>query len=63
MRKCRFLPGHRGSGRIPRTGRALGNPVPRTEDWVTMIDGILAAAVVASLVLNADPAAAYVLGP
>ena len=51
-----------------RTGRALENPVLRTEGRVTMIDGILAAAVLAGLVLNAglgwwqaDPAAGYVL--
>ena len=51
-----------------RTGRALDNPVPRTEGRVTMIDGILAAAVLAGLALNAaagwwwaDPAAGYVL--
>ena len=51
-----------------RTGRALGNPVLQTEGRVTMIDGILAAAVLAGLVLNAglgwwwaDPAAGYVL--
>jgi divalent metal cation (Fe/Co/Zn/Cd) transporter len=51
-----------------RTGRALGNPVLRTEGRVTMVDGILAAAVLAGLVLNAtlgwwwaDPAAGYVL--
>ncbi len=51
-----------------RTGRALGNPVLQTEGRVTMVDGILAAAVLASLVLNAalgwwqaDPAAGYVL--
>jgi hypothetical protein len=51
-----------------RTGRALNNPVLRTEGRVTMIDGILAAAVLAGLVLNAalgwwwaDPAAGYVL--
>lgn len=50
------------------TGRALGNPVLRTEGKVTMIDGILAVAVLIGLVLNAalgwwwaDPAAAYVL--
>jgi divalent metal cation (Fe/Co/Zn/Cd) transporter len=34
------------------TGRALGNPVLRTEGRVTMIDGILAVAVLAGLVLN-----------
>jgi divalent metal cation (Fe/Co/Zn/Cd) transporter len=51
-----------------RTGRALGNPVLRTEGRVTLVDGILAAAVLAGLVLNAaagwwwaDPAAGYVL--
>jgi divalent metal cation (Fe/Co/Zn/Cd) transporter len=51
-----------------RTGRELGNPVLRTEGRVTMIDGILAVAVLAGLVLNAglgwwwaDPAAGYVL--
>ena len=51
-----------------RTGRALDNPVLRTEGRVTLIDGILAAAVLAGLVLNAavgwwwaDPAAGYVL--
>ena len=51
-----------------RTGRALDNPVLRTEGRVTMIDGILASAVLLSLVLNAglgwwwaDPAAGYVL--
>ena len=36
-----------------RTGRALGNPVLRTEGRVTMIDGILATAVLPGLVLNA----------
>jgi divalent metal cation (Fe/Co/Zn/Cd) transporter len=36
-----------------RTGRALGNPVLRTEGRVTMIDGILAVAVLLSLALNA----------
>ena len=51
-----------------RTGRALDNPVLRTEGRVTMIDGILAAAVLLGLVRNAalgwwwaDPAAGYVL--
>jgi divalent metal cation (Fe/Co/Zn/Cd) transporter len=51
-----------------RTGQALGNPVLCTEGRVTMIDGILAAAVLAALALNAaagwwwaDPAAGYVL--
>ena len=51
-----------------RTGRALDNPVLRTEGRVTMIDGILASAVLLGLVLNAglgwwwsDPAAGYVL--
>jgi divalent metal cation (Fe/Co/Zn/Cd) transporter len=51
-----------------RTGRALDNPVLRTEGKVTMIDGILATAVLLGLILNAaagwwwaDPAAGYVL--
>jgi divalent metal cation (Fe/Co/Zn/Cd) transporter len=51
-----------------RMGRALDNPVLRTEGRVTMIDGILATAVLAGLALNAalgwwwaDPAAGYVL--
>jgi divalent metal cation (Fe/Co/Zn/Cd) transporter len=51
-----------------RTGRALENPVLRTEGRVTMIDGILASAVLVGLVLNAglgwwwaDPAAGYLL--
>jgi divalent metal cation (Fe/Co/Zn/Cd) transporter len=51
-----------------RTGRALDNPVLQTEARVTVVDGILAAAVLAGLVLNAgpgwwwaDPAAGYVL--
>jgi divalent metal cation (Fe/Co/Zn/Cd) transporter len=51
-----------------RTGRALGNPVLRTEGRVTMIDGILATAVLLGLALNsalgwwwADPGAGYVL--
>jgi divalent metal cation (Fe/Co/Zn/Cd) transporter len=51
-----------------RTGLALDNPVLRTEGRVTLIDGMLATAVLAGLVLNAalgwwwaDPAAGYVL--
>jgi divalent metal cation (Fe/Co/Zn/Cd) transporter len=51
-----------------RTGRALDNPVLRTEGEVTMIDGILATAVLLGLIMNAalrwwwaDPAAGYVL--
>lgn len=51
-----------------RTGRALENPVLRTEGRVTAVDGILASAVVAGLALNAafgwwwaDPMAGYVL--
>jgi divalent metal cation (Fe/Co/Zn/Cd) transporter len=51
-----------------RTGGALGNRVLRTEGRVTLIDGLLATAVLVGLVLNAaagwwwaDPAAAYVL--
>lgn len=51
-----------------RTGAALGNPVLATEGRVTLIDGILATAVLAGLLLNAaagwwqaDPAAGFVL--
>ena len=51
-----------------RTGHALDNPVLRTEGRVTLIDGLLAVAVLAGLVLNglvgwwwADPIAGYVL--
>jgi divalent metal cation (Fe/Co/Zn/Cd) transporter len=51
-----------------RTGAALGNPVLITEGRVTLIDGVLATAVLLGLVLNAgfgwwwaDPAAGYVL--
>ena len=51
-----------------RTGRALGNAVLATEGRVTLVDGILAAAVLLGLTLNAalgwwwaDPAAGYVL--
>jgi divalent metal cation (Fe/Co/Zn/Cd) transporter len=51
-----------------RTGRALDNPVLHAEGRVTMIDGILAVAVLIGLTLNAalgwwwaDPAAGYVL--
>jgi divalent metal cation (Fe/Co/Zn/Cd) transporter len=51
-----------------RTGRALDNPVLRIEGRVTLIDGILAVAVLLGLALNAalgwwwaDPAAGYVL--
>lgn len=51
-----------------RTGAALDNPVLRTEGKVTLIDAILAAAVLLGLALNAaagwwwaDPLAGYVL--
>jgi divalent metal cation (Fe/Co/Zn/Cd) transporter len=51
-----------------RTGAALDNPVLRTEGRVTLIDGLLAVAVLAGLLLNAglgwwwaDPLAGYVL--
>jgi divalent metal cation (Fe/Co/Zn/Cd) transporter len=51
-----------------RTGAALNNPVLRAEGRITMIDGILATAVLLGLVLNAtvgwwwaDPLAGYVL--
>lgn len=51
-----------------RTGRALDNPVLLTEGRVTLIDGVLATAVLVGLLLNAslgwwwaDPLAAFVL--
>jgi divalent metal cation (Fe/Co/Zn/Cd) transporter len=51
-----------------RTGAALDNPVLKTEGRVTLIDGMLAAAVLIGLLLNAgfgwwfaDPLAGYVL--
>jgi divalent metal cation (Fe/Co/Zn/Cd) transporter len=51
-----------------RTGAALNNPVLRAEGRITMIDGILATAVLVGLILNAvagwwwaDPLAGYVL--
>ena len=51
-----------------RTGEALGNPVLTTEARVTVIDGLLASAVLLGLVLNAglgwwwaDPAAGLVI--
>jgi divalent metal cation (Fe/Co/Zn/Cd) transporter len=51
-----------------RTGAALDNPVLRTEGRVTLVDGLLAVAVLTGLVLNAglgwwwaDPIAGYVL--
>jgi divalent metal cation (Fe/Co/Zn/Cd) transporter len=50
------------------TGRALNNPVLETEGHVTLIDGVLASAVVVGLALNAafgvwwaDPVAGYVI--
>ncbi len=51
-----------------KTGRALGNVVLETEGRVTLVDGILATAVLAGLILNAalgwwwaDPVAGFVL--
>lgn len=51
-----------------RTGRAIGNPILQTEGRVTLLDGLLATAVLIGLVLNvslgwwwADPLAGYVL--
>jgi divalent metal cation (Fe/Co/Zn/Cd) transporter len=51
-----------------RTGRQLNNPVLRSEGRVTLVDGLLASAVLAGLALNAvvgwwwaDPLAGYVL--
>jgi divalent metal cation (Fe/Co/Zn/Cd) transporter len=56
------------AGGKARTGAALDNPVLRTEGRVTLIDGLLAAAVLAGLLLNlalgwwwADPLAGFVL--
>jgi divalent metal cation (Fe/Co/Zn/Cd) transporter len=50
------------------TGQALGNPVLETEGRVTLIDGLLATAVVVGLALNAlfdvwwaDPLAGFVI--
>src|ERR1035437_4691155 len=51
-----------------RVGAALNNPVLKAEGRVTMIDGILATAVLTGLILNsfvgwwwADPVAGYVI--
>lgn len=51
-----------------RTGALLNNPVLKAEGRVTMIDGVLATAVLAGLAMNsfagwwwADPAAGYVI--
>jgi divalent metal cation (Fe/Co/Zn/Cd) transporter len=51
-----------------RTGNALGNPVLSTEGRVTLVDGILAVAVLAGLAMNAaaglwwaDPLAALII--
>lgn len=51
-----------------RTGEALDHPVLRAEGCVTLVDGLLAAAVLTGLLLNsllgwwwADPAAGYIL--
>ncbi len=51
-----------------RVGKALNNPVLKAEGQVTMIDGILASAVLLGLMLNAllnwwwaDPVAGYVI--
>lgn len=56
------------AARKARTGAALGNPVLRAEARVTLVDGLLAVAVLVGLVLNAaagwwwtDPVAGYVL--
>ena len=43
-----------------RTGRALGNPVLQTEGRVTLIDGLLATAVLAGLILNATASQTFV---
>ncbi len=64
---CPICPGALAFGKA-RTGAALGNPVLSTEGRVTLVDAILATAVLAGLALNAalgwwwaDPAAGYVL--
>jgi divalent metal cation (Fe/Co/Zn/Cd) transporter len=51
-----------------KTGAAMDNPVLRTEGRITMIDAVLATAVLAGLLLNAflgwwwaDPVTGYVL--
>jgi divalent metal cation (Fe/Co/Zn/Cd) transporter len=56
------------AGLKTRTGKALGNPVLRTEGHVTMIDGMLAVAVLLGVLLNtlfhwwwADPLAGLVI--
>jgi divalent metal cation (Fe/Co/Zn/Cd) transporter len=56
------------AGGKAHVGAGLGNPVLKTEGRVTLIDGLLAGAVLAGLVLNtalgwwwADPVAGYVL--
>ena len=56
------------AGGKARVGRRLGNPVLLAEGRVTLIDGLLATAVLVGLVLNAtaglwwaDPATGYVL--
>ena len=63
-RRSHVRPGRRQG----RTGQALGNPVLQTEGRVTLIDGLLATAVLAGLVLNAtagwwwaDPLAGLVI--
>jgi hypothetical protein len=43
------------SGKRSGVGRALDNPVLRTEGRVTLIDGMLVTAVLVGLVLNAVP--------
>jgi divalent metal cation (Fe/Co/Zn/Cd) transporter len=43
------------------TGRALGNRVLQSEARVTVIDGLMATAVLIGLILWADPAAAFVI--
>lgn len=81
---ARFHPGHSPVGIVwtaltaavmftlaagkARVGRALDNPVLRTEGRVTLVDGLLATAVLVGLVLNlalglwwADPLAGFVL--
>ena len=65
LRRGRVLEAITGKARV---GQALGDPVLTTEGRVTLVDGILAAAVLLGLVLNAaagawwaDPLAALVI--
>lgn len=63
-----WLPNSSGHAALERACWALDNPVLRAEERVTMVDGFLATAVLAALVVNAslgwwwaDPVAGYVI--